>query len=197
MAKSRYYPELRKLQKRANQRIVRLEQMGVKSPAYEAIQGKLEILGRQTSGDRGRRFSETGKATYNEYEHQKKVLLDFLDMQTSTQAGAKQWENDIWQGALDSEKGLKLKEAGITKDQWLEFWKNMPGNHKDRMFGSEVVVKMLRTYTYKNRKLSDDQKMTPQEIAEAIQAQTTIKSAYKQLGITYKDVKKVNNLGEL
>lgn len=197
MAESRYYPELRKLQKRANQRIARLEQLGVKSPAYEAIQGKLEILGRQTSGDRGRRFSETGKGTYNEYEHQMKVLKDFLNMKTSTQAGAKKWENDIWQGVLDSSKGLKLKEAGVTKDQWLEFWKNMPGNHKDRMFGSEVVVKMLRTYTYKNRKLSDDQKMTPQEIAEAIKAQTTIKSAYKQLGITYKDVKKVNNLGEL
>ena len=197
MAESRFYPELRKLQKRANQRIVRLEQMGIKSPAYESVQAKLEILGRQAVGDRGRRFSETGKGTYNEYEHQIKVLKDFLSMETSTQAGSKKWENDVWQGALESDKGLMIKEAGITKDQWLEFWKNMPGNHKDRTFGSEIIVKMLRTYTYKNRKLSDDQKMSAAEIADAIQAQTKVKDAYKQLGITYKDIKKVNNLGAL
>ena len=195
MAYSKFYPELRQLQKRANQRIVRLEQMGVRSPAYDSIQGKLEVMGKQTKGTRGRRFSETGKATYQAYEHQMKILREFLDMSTSTQKGAADWQENVWQGARSSNKGLLLDEAGITKEDWLEFWKNMPANQKDRQFGSEVIVKMLRTYTYKNKVLKDNEKMSAQEIAEAISAAKDVKTAYKQLGINYKDVKEVNSLG--
>ena len=203
MADSRFYPELRQLQKRANQRLVRLEQLGVKSPAYEAAQARLEIMGKQTKGDRGRRFSETGKAEYNDYEHQMKILREFLDMETSTQKGAKKWIDDIWETASaphvrkkDNKLiDLKLKESGITKEDWLEFWKNMPSKQKDRAFGSEVVVKMMRTYTYKNKQLKDDQKFTMKEIAEAIQESKSVKSAYEKLGITYRDIKKVNSLG--
>lgn len=203
MAESRFYPELRQLQKRANQRLVRLERLGVKSPAYEAAQARLEILGRQTKGDRGRRFSETGRASYNEYEHQMKVLNEFLGMQTSTQKGTKEWIDDIWETAsaphVRKKDGklidLKLKESGITKEDWLEFWKNMPNKQKDRAFGSEVVVRMLRTYTYKNKQKRDDQKLTMAEIAEEIQASKSISAAHEKLGISYKDIKKVNSLG--
>ena len=52
------------------------EKQGIKSPAYKAVQAKLEMIGRQTKGDRGRRFSETGRATYNEDELQKRILKE-------------------------------------------------------------------------------------------------------------------------
>ena len=195
MAYSRFYPELRQLQKRANQRIVRLEQMGVRSPAYDSIQGKLEVMGKQRKGTRGRRFSETGKATYQAYEHQMKILREFLNMSTSTQKGTADWLENVWQGARSSKKGLLLDEAGVTKEDWLEFWKNMPAKQKDRHLGSEVIVKMMRTYTYKNRELKDNEKMSAQEIAEAISAAKDVKKAYENLGINYKDVKEVNSLG--
>lgn len=197
MANVRFYKDLRQLAKQANQRMVRLERLGINSPAYQAVQAQLEILGKQTKGQRGRRFSETGKATYNEYEMQKKILQDFINMKTSTEKGAKTWVKDVWEGALRSDKDLKLKEAGITKEQWLDFWSNMPSRHQDRMFGSEVIVKMLRTYTYKNKELKDEDKLSMAEIADAIQASTNVKAAYKQLGITYKDVKAVSSLGAL
>lgn len=197
MANVRFYNDLRLLQKRANQAMVRLERLGIQSPAYQAAQAKLEVLGKQTQGNRGRRFSETGKATYNEYEYQKRILEDFLGMSTRTQQGVKKWVEDVWQGALKSDKDLKLKEAGITRDEWLDFWANMPANHKDRAFGSEVIVKMLRTYTYKNQQMNDEQKLSMAEIAEAIQNASSVKSAYSSLGINYKDVKEVNSLGAL
>lgn len=197
MANVRFYSDLRLLQKRANQAMVRLERLGIQSPAYQAAQAKLEVLGKKTAGDRGRRFSETGKATYNEYEYQKRILEDFLGMSTRTQSGAKKWVEDVWQGAIKSDKDLKLQEAGITRDQWLDFWSNMPSKHKDRAFSSEVIVKMLRTYSYKNKELKDDQKLSVAEIAEAIQNSSSVKSAYNSLGITYKDVKEVNSLGVL
>ena len=196
MANIRYYKDLRALQKRANQAMVRLEKLQINSPAYQVVQANLEILGRQSGGERGRRFSETGKATYNEYEMQKKILEDFLSMKTRTQAGARQWVEDVWNGALDNDD-LKLKESGVTKDQWLDFWSNMPANHKERQFGSEVIVKMLRTYTYKNKELSDDQKLSAAEIAAAINQSSNVKEAYKALGITYRDINKVNSLGAL
>lgn len=197
MANVRFYSDLRLLQKRANQAMVRLEALHIQSPAYQAAQAKLEVLGKQAKGDRGRRFSETGKATYNEYEYQKRILEEFLGMSTRTQAGAKKWVEDVWTGAVKSDKDLKLVEAGVTRDQWLDFWSNMPSNHKDRAFGSEVIVKMLRTYTYKNKELQDEQKLSMEEIADAIQNASSVKSAYKSLGISYKDVKEVNSLGAL
>lgn len=191
----RHFADLRRLQKQANQRIVRLEQLGVKSPAYQAVQAELEILGKQKKGDRGRRFSETGKATYNEYEMQMKILKDFLlNMSTSTVKGAKQWEQDVWEGALTSKKNLKLEETGITKDDWLDFWSNMPSNKKDRLLGSEVYVQLFRTYTYKNRKLSDNQKMSAEEIAEAIRDTKNMQAAKSKLGLATKDFKAVDRL---
>ncbi len=197
MAYKRFYNDLRLLAKQANQAIVRLERLGIETPAYQAVQAKLEILGKQTKGTRGRRFSETGKATYNEYEAQKKILTDFLNMRTRTQSGAKQWVENVWQGALDSDKDLKLREAGITRNEWLEFWSNMPSNHKERFLGSEQIVKLMRTYLYKNRNLEDDQKMSIAEIADAIKKSTSVTEAYKQLGLTYKDIKQVSSLGAL
>lgn len=196
MANIRKYDDLRLLQKRANQAMKRLEQRGIESPAYKAVQAQLEVLGRRSSGTIGRRFSESGKATYNEYQMQKKILEDFLAMKTRTQAGATKWVEDVWSGALANED-LKLKESGVTRDEWLEFWSNMPSNHKDRMFGSEVIVKMLRTYTYKNRELSDDQKLSAEDIAREINNARSVKEAHRALGITYKDIKEVSALGEL
>lgn len=197
MAYERKYNDLRLLQKQANQAMLRLKRLGVNSPAYQSVQAQLEVLGRPVSKAGYRRFSETGKATYNEYEMQKKILTDFLQMKTRTQQGAKQWVEDVWEGALKSDKDLKIKEAGITRDQWLEFWSNMPSNHKDRMFGSEVIVRMLRTYIYKNKALKDEQKLSMAEIVEAIQSSTEVSQAHKKLGINYKDVKTVNSLGAM
>ena len=195
--KERYYADLRRLAKVANQRMVELEKRGIKSPAYNAVQAKLEILGRRSSDVRGRRFSETGKATYNQYEYEKKILTDFINAQTSTIRGAKKWSSDVWEGALRSKKNLGLQAAGITKDEWLDFWQNMPANQKERSFGSETIVEMLRTYTVKNGKKKDEQKMSVHEIAEAIQNAKNTKAAHKALGINYKDIKKTKSLGAL
>lgn len=194
----RYYSDLRSKAKRANQRLVRLEKLDIESPAYQAVQAKLEILGKQTSGNRGRRFSESGKATYNEFEILNKILDDFLSMETSTQKGATQWVDDVWQGALNSDKGLMIEEAGITKQEWLDFWSNMPADKKSRMFGSEQIVKMLRSYTYQNKELKNEDKMSMAEIAEAINSAKSVKEGYNALGLTYKEVNDTTNkLGAL
>ena len=181
----RKYESLRLKAKAANERMRQLEKQGIKSPAYQSVQAKLEILGKRTKGDRGRRFSETGRATYNEMEVLNKILDEFLEAKTSKLSGAKEYERDVWETA---NKNNKLTEAGITRDDWLEFWRNMP-DKKDRLYGSEQIVSIVRAYSMKNGKLEDTDKMNMQEIAEEIQNSKDLKSAYRAMGLSYKEVK--------
>lgn len=176
--------DLRLMQKAANERMRQLEKRGIKSPAYLAVQAQLEILGKQTKGQRGRRFSETGKGTYADIELQKKILSEFLAQQTSTIKGAKQYEKDVWETA---NKNNKLSEAGISRQDWLDFWAAMP-DRKDRLYGSNQIVSIIRAYSLKNGKLKDKDKMTMQEIADEIQASKDLKSAYKSLGLKPSEV---------
>ena len=180
----RLYPDLRLKQKAANERMRQLEKEGINSPAYQSIQAQLEVLGKKTKGNRGRRFSETGKATYNEKMILERILNAFLSQSTSTLKGAKQYEKDVWDSA---NKNNKLSEAGITRSDWLNFWAAMP-DKKERMYGSSQIVAMVRAYSIKNNKLSDDDKLSVQEIADEIQASKNLKSAYAQLGLNYKEV---------
>lgn len=185
MANVRLYKELRLKEKAANERMRQLEKAGIKSPAYQAVQAQLEILGKTTKGNRGRRFSETGKATYNEMEILNKILNEFLyEHETSTLTGARKYERDIWETA---NKNGKLSSIGVTRDEWLSFWESMP-DKKDRLYGSGQLVAMMRAYTIKNGKLDDDDKMSMQEIADEIQASKNLKDAYKKLGITSSEV---------
>ena len=182
---STYSKELRLMEKAANERMRQLEKAGIKSPAYQAVQAQLEVLGKTTKGDRGRRFSESGKGTYNERELLNKILKEFLyDSKTSTLTGARQYEQDVWETA---NKNAKLSDIGITRDEWLEFWQTMP-DKKERLYGSSQLVAMMRAYTKKNGELDDVDKMTMQEIAEEIQASKNLKDAYKKLGITTSEV---------
>ena len=184
MANVRFYNDLRLKEKAANERMRQLEKAGLNSPAYQAVQAKLEILGKQTKGDRGRRFSETGKATYNEMETLDKILNEFLyDYQTSTLKGARQYERDVWGNANANNQ---LTDAGISRDDWLEFWKNMP-DRKDRLYDSEHYVSMIRAYSIKNGQLEDENKLTMAEIAEEIEASKNLKDAYNRIGITYQE----------
>ena len=180
----RFYKELRLKEKAANERMRQLELRGIKSPAYQSVQAQLEMLGKRTKGDRGRRFSETGKATYAEMEVLNKMLDEFLKQQTSTIKGAKEYERDVWETA---NKNQKLADAGISKKDWLDFWASMP-DRKERLYGSSQIVAMLRSYTIKNGKVKDDQKMSVQEIADEIQNSKDLKSAYKALGLSRQEV---------
>lgn len=181
----RFYNDLRLKEKAANERMRQLEKQGLNSPAYQSVQAQLEILGKQTKGNRGRRFSETGKATYNEAELLNKILDNFLyEQSTSTVKGAKEYQKDVWESANENNK---LSEAGISKNDWLHFWESMP-DKKERMYGSSQIVAMMRAYSMKNNKLDDQDKMSVEEIADEIQNSKNLKSAYKALGLNYDEV---------
>lgn len=201
----RLFNDLRLAAKRANQAMLRLERLGIDSPAYQYAQATLETMGVHKDGKTGRRFNERGVTFYNDYEYQMRIITKFLNAKTRTQKGARQWVEDVWQGG---NKAYQLEEHGITKDQWLDFWQSMPSSQKDRSFGSEVIVNMVRAYSMKIeskkdgkservKKKIDEQRLSVEEIAHKIQAAGNVKEAYKSLGLTYNDYRKSTKLGKM
>ena len=182
----RFFKELRLKEKRANERMRQLELADINSPALQAVQAKLEMIGKQKKGDRGRRFSETGRATYAESEYLNKILDEFLGAKTSKLSQAKQYYEDMWQSANTNDQ---LSNAGITKEQWLDFWENMPDKKKDRMYYSQQV-KIFKAFMRKNGKLIDEGKMTVADIAESIQNAETLSDALGKLNVTLQEVTK-------
>ena len=196
MAERRYYKDLKQLAKQANQRMVRLEKAKIKSPAYEAAQAKLEMLGRSSKTAQGRRFSETGKATYNEYEQIKKILEEFIGQKTSTVKGANKYIDDVWQGAQKSEKvSADLKKAGITKDEWFEIWKNLPSNKKERMYSSSEYIEMVAVYKATKGKTKGD--VDVGDLIKQFEDSKNLKSAYKSIGLSYHDFEVAESMGVL
>lgn len=194
MAQKRYYKELRILAKRANQRMVELERRGMDTAAYNAVQGYLEMAGVKKNKATGRRFSETGKATYNEMQVMKKFLNRFLGSKTSTVTGTKKFYNDVWEGA---ERNLNISNYGITKDEYMQIWESLPNKKKDRLYGSGTIIKMVSTALRRNAETKDENALTVSEIVTEIQASKNTKDAYNRLGITYKDMKQTASLGKL
>ena len=175
----RYDKELRLLQKRANERMRQLELQNIKSPSYKAVQAKLEIMGKQRKGDRGRRFSETGKATYNEAEMQKRILREFLDAKTSTLSGAKDYYDRVWETASNNAVN-KISEAGISREQWFDFWENMPDKKKDRMFYSQQV-KIFTSFMRLNGDLVNEGEVSIEDIVDAIQEAEELNDVFDNL----------------
>lgn len=177
--------QLRLKAKAANERMRQLEKIDLKSPAYLSAQAQLEILGKQGKGNAGRRFSETGRGTYAEREILNKILDEFLGMKTSGTKGAKKYYEDVWQGANVSNQ---LSDAGITKEQWFEFWEEYPNKMKDRMY-YDKAVKMFKAYMRKNKDLKPENKLTPTQIARMIKDAKDLKTAYSDnLGLTLAEV---------
>lgn len=194
MAYTRQYDDLRLMAKRANQRMVELEKRDIVSPAYQAVQAKLEMMGRRSGDGRGRRFSETGKATYNQYESIKKVLNEFLNENvTSTLTGARQVRDQIYNTA---DKVYHLSESGISKSEYFDFIGKWADKNKDKILSSEQAIEIYRAYSLKKGEIEPEEVLSDQDIAEIIKKSKNVKEAYKEVGITYQDIKAARNLYE-
>ena len=192
MAYKRFYKDLKAMAKRANQRMVELERRGLNTGAYNKVQGYLEMMGAKKKKATGRRFSETGKATYNEYQTMKKFLSRFLEAKTSTVTGTKKFYDKVWQTANER---MNLVERGITKDEYMKIWETLPDDNRDRVYGSDTIINIVSTTLNKGTKKKNGEALTVEEIVTKIQNSSRVKDAYKSLGITYKDIKENKKLG--
>lgn len=198
MATTKYSAEVRKLAKRANQRMLEMEKHDYKSPAYKATQSALEMMGRRSDKATGRRFSETGKGTENELRQQLSELQKFLGHQTSTIRGYEKYRKDVYEGA---DKEYKLREAGISQEQFEELWESVPDKEKDRFHYAIFYYAIMETYELKLNRgelidkesgetLTRENAMSITEMMRTIEGTKNLKSALQQIGITVEDMKK-------
>lgn len=176
--------ELRKLAKAANERMRQMERQGIKSPAYEAAQARLEAAGVRKTAAGGRRFSETGMGTYNQRERMEKIIKQFLNARTGTIRGTKSLQDQIWNTA---NADGRLSEAGVTKEQYFEIWKNLPSRKTDRIYGSKEVVRIVKAVSIKAKKSKKEDAVDISEIVNEITASGSLKDAFKKVGITSRD----------
>ena len=188
MANVIFIKEIKTLAKRANERIRRLERKEPNSPALNKVQARLQMMGKRSDKARGRRFSESGKGTRNELKQLEKELKNFLNMSTSTVKGYREYRKKVFDTANER---YDLEGNGINFDDYMKIWETLPDSEKDRMYGSESVIKMVISATKKNGKVEDENELTIEEIIEIIQSSKSLSEAYKSLGITYKEA---NNL---
>lgn len=189
----KYDAEIRRLAKRANQRMIEMESRGIKSPAYKAVQGALEMMGRRSDKAGARRFSETGKGTENELRQMKSELEKFLNQQTSTVSGYKKYRKEVYKGA---DKEYHLSEAGITQEQFEELWEELPDREQDRMYYAAYYIQIMETYEMKVKsgEIKKENALTITDMVRILEGSTSLKEALTQLGISAQDIREKHNI---
>lgn len=172
--------ELRKKMKTANQRMRRLEEKGAASPAYRAIQGVLQMLGVNGTAT-GRRFSETGKfRDANQARQMERIVNNFLGQQTSTVSGNKQYRRQVMKAA---EERFNLSEAGISEEEYMQIWENLPDNENERLYGSDEIVNIVKELKRQGAVDQDESAMSIGDIVSQLQREGDLRSTLTDLGL--------------
>lgn len=178
MAYVRYYPELRRMQKVANERIRQLERSAEGAPALRGIQATLEMMGKKGEGKTGRRFSETGKGTYHAVQHEMKILRKFLAGE-STITRYKKRMKESYEAAS---RHYPLDKYGITQEKWYDIWDNA-ADKESRQFGSDIYVEAVERMEEINGKRKREDQLTIEDIVNMIDNSKTLSDVYENLGI--------------
>ena len=182
-----YSNEFRKLAKAMNQRMVELERRGYKSPAYKAVQAKLESLGIRQKRAAGRRFPETGVFnSYNEFEAFQAAAEQFKNQKTSRIRGYKEYRKNVLKGLQER---YNYKAEGLSDDDILEFWEAMPDDEKDRSYASdeEYLITVKYLHDVRTGKIAKESAYTITEIVNKIQESKNVIDALKKLGLDTKE----------
>lgn len=184
-----YSDELRKLAKAMNQRMVELEKRGFNSPAYRAAQARLQQLGRDRLRAAGRRFSETGYfENQNEMRKVESILKKFKEQETSKLSGYRAYRKRVLDGL---QKRYNYKNQGITDDDMMEFWENMPDDERERIYGSDETFIIAAKFLMNKRKnrviLTEVVGLSASDAAEYLQAE-------KGIDITEEEIEQMREL---
>lgn len=187
--------EFKRLAKMANRRMRDLERAGYRTKAYEGVQSWLKLAGRP-SRDGKYRFSETGRADYNTREGMKARLRIFIRADTSSVAKTQRLRNRIWNSANENNR---LEERGVTREEYFNIWSSLPDDKRERMFSSDVYISVVSAYNKKmdDKGVDEENRLSVDEIVELIQNADNYKGALKAVGLTFRDIKKASDLGEL
>lgn len=181
---------LGRMAKTANQRMRRLEKAGFeRSPMYKSQQAFLAQLGIAPTASGARRFPENFRNVPDEllipYENKLQDMATpdpDTGINLATVQGVKQFYDLVYEGA---NRRYKLSEKGIGRKAWGDMWSAMSDKTKDRVYGSEVYVRIIKAYYSKYKDPSE--RMTDKEIAQTINAHSNFMQALKSVGLSMHD----------
>ena len=187
--------KIAKLAARANKRMAQLEKNNALSPAYKSAQSRLEMLGARNNKNTGRRFKESGNfKSKKEAEQYENILKNFMNQDTSTLKGYKEYRNQVIESARER---FQYADFGISDDEYLKIWESLPDDENERVFGSDTVIAIIEVMSVKQKNIKRENQLTIEEIVEKIQSAKTVKGALKKLGITISEYAEISSMGEL
>lgn len=180
MADGRVHPELRRMQKVANQRIRELERKAPNSPALRGIQATLEMMGKKKGAASGRRFSETGKGDIQSVKSEMTILRKFLEGESTI----RKYKGRMREAYNKANEKYDLAEHGISQADWHNIWANA-SDKMSRPLGSEIYIEAVERMNEINGKRSREDQLSIADIVSIVNTSKTPSSAYEQLGINY------------
>lgn len=203
--KERFFDKnLKRLAKKANRRMRELEAKGYKSPAYKAVQAQLEMMGIRKSRAKGRRFSESGKATdQNDLRQQLSVIEKFLNSKTSTRTGYEEYRQNIFESAS---KTYDFDKYGISQSDYEELLESLPDETSDRQYYISYYIEVMEAYTvkmerdkanagtFKEVERIEENKLSIDDIVKIMDSSKDYKTALSNIGLTIKDINKIKKL---
>ena len=203
--KERFFDKnLKRLAKKANRRMRELEAKGYNSPAYKAVQAQLEMMGVRKTTAKGRRFSESGKATdQNDLRQQLSVIEKFLNGKTSTRTGYEEYREKIYESAS---KSYDFEKYGISQSDYEELLESLPDETSDRQYYISYYIEVMEAYTvklerdkanadtFKEVERIEENKLSIDEIVKIMDSAKDYKTALSNIGLTIKDINKIKKL---
>lgn len=185
--------DLARAAKVANQQMRRLEKAGYTgSPAYKAAQAYLTAMGVKPTRSGVRRFPESytrvSEADLLAYEKGVRALREpdtASGLNLGTVQGYRQYFKEIYTAA---DAKYDLSGSGVSPEAYYKMWSEMPDKEKDRVYGSEVYIRILKAVSSKYGQ-SDSFNQT--EVIKAVNAVGSFFGALKAAGITMQEYKEV------
>ena len=203
--KERFFDKnLKRQAKKANRRMRELESKGYNSPAYKAVQAQLEMMGVRKTTAKGRRFSESGKATdQNDLRQQLSVIEKFLNSKTSTRTGYEEYRQNIYESAS---KSYDFDKYGISQSDYEELLESLPDETSDRQYYISYYIEVMEAYTvklerdkanantFKEVERIEENKLSIDDIVQIMDSAKDYKTALSNIGLTIKDINKIKKL---
>lgn len=203
--KERFFDKnLKRQAKKANRRMRELEAKGYNSPAYKAVQTQLEMMGIRKTTAKGRRFSESGKATdQNDLRQQLSVIEKFLNSKTSTRTGYEEYRQNIFESAS---KSYDFEKYGISQSDYEELLETLPDETSDRQYYISYYIEVMEAYTvkierdkanartFKEVERIEENKLTIDDIVKIMDSAKDYKTALTNIGLTIVDINKIKKL---
>lgn len=182
--------DVARLAKSVNAQMRKLERAGyTRSPAYKTAQAWLTAMGAKPTKSGGRRFPESYRSVSEDdflaYQH---AIEQMKEAPTGTVQGYREYYSEVFEAA---NRRYNLDGMGVSQDAYFKMWEEMPDKEKDRVYGSDVYIRILKAYS---SKYGDAGELTGADIAERVNAAGSFLGALKSVGINMGEYRRYGGL---